>query len=182
MKIGLALSRSYRKGGLLKKATARRMLTPVMDDYGLCVWNLRGDIGYHGGCNEGFLTEWCFSLREDLCVASMINRSGDAIDWTHTWTALEIFQTVEEHAADMPGVKTLRSYCGKYEQNNEDFRLDEVYLEDKKLYAKVVGEDGVEAYELYPIGKKAFGRKGGFVKLVFGDGCVSVNGVACKKL
>ena len=184
VKVGIALSRSYRKGGLLKKATARRMLTPVIEgeDYGLCVRNLRGDVGYHGGWNEGFLTEWFFSLREDLCVASMVNCSTEKLDWKQTETAVRLFQTVEEGAADMPGVKALRSYCGKYEQNNEDFRLDEVYMEDKKLYAKVVGEDGVEAYELYPIGKKAFGRKGGFVKLVFGDDCLSVNGTVCKKL
>ena len=35
------------------------MLTPVLEDesYCLCAENFRGDIGYHGGCNEGFLTE-----------------------------------------------------------------------------------------------------------------------------
>ena len=33
VRIGLELSKSYRKGGLLKKKTARRMMTPVMDDY-----------------------------------------------------------------------------------------------------------------------------------------------------
>ena len=184
VKIGLALSGSYRKGGFLKKKTARRMLTPVMEDesYCLCVENFRGDIGYHGGCNEGFLTEWWFSLREDLCVASMINRSGDAIDWAHTWTALALFQNAEEDMADMPGERTLKSYCGKYEQKIEDFPLDEVFMKDGKLYAKVVGEDGVNTYELYPIGKKTFGRKGGFVRIIFGDDCLTINGVTCKKL
>ena len=184
VKVGLALSRSYRRGGFLRKKTARRMLTPVMEDetYGLCVQNLRGDVGYHGGWNEGFLTEWFFSLREDLCVASMVNRSTEKLDWKQTETAVRLFQTAERDAADMPGAKTLRSYCGKYEQNVEDFRLEEVYTEDGKLYAKVVGEDGAEAFELYPIGKKTFGREGGFAKIVFGDGCLSVNGVCCKKL
>jgi CubicO group peptidase (beta-lactamase class C family)/RimJ/RimL family protein N-acetyltransferase len=184
VKIGLALSRSYRRGGLLKKETARRMLTPVLEDESYClgVENFRGDIGYHGGCNEGFLTEWWFSLREDLCVASMLNRSGDAIDWTHTWTALEIFQNVEEGSADMPGKKTLRSYCGKYEQNIEDFRLDEIFLQDGKLYARILTEDGEKTNRLYPIGKKTFGRKGGFAKIVFGKDCLSVDGVVCKKL
>ena len=182
VKVGIALSRSYRKGGFLKKKTARRMLTPVMDNYGLCINNYRGDIGSHGGWNEGFLTEWWFSLREDLCVASMTNRATVAIDEKQWKTSLELFQTVEEDAADLPGLKTLRSYCGKYEQLAEDFRLEEVYLEDGKLYARINGEDGPFTSRLYPIGKKTFGRKGGMAKIEFGDGCLTINGTVCRKL
>ena len=182
VKVGIELSRSYRKGGFLKKKTARRMLTPVMDNYGLCIYNFRGDIGYHGGWNEGFLTEWFFSLREDLCVASMFNRTTEELDWKHGKTALALFQAAEEDTADMPGAKTLRSYCGKYEQLIDDFRLEEVYLEDGKLYARINGEDGPFTSRLYPIGKKTFGRKGGFAKIEFGDNCLTVDGITCKKL
>ena len=184
VKVGLALSRSYRRGGFLRKKTARRMLTPAIEGetYGLCVQNLRGDVGYHGGWNEGFLTEWFFSLREDLCVGRGGGGGTEKLDWKQTETAVRLFQTVEADMADMPGARTLRSYCGKYEQNVEDFRLEEVYTEDGKLYAKVVGEDGAEAFKLYPIGKKTFGREGGFAKIVFGDDCLSINGTVCKKL
>ena len=182
VKVGVALSRSYRKGGFLKKKTARRMLTPVMDNYGLCVNNFRGDIGCHGGWNEGFLTEWWFSLRGDLCVASMVNRTTEALSGKLGETSLELFQTVEEDAADMPGLKTLRSYCGKYEPLLEDFPLEEVYLEGGKLYARINGEDGPFASRLYPIGKKTFGRKGGFEKIEFGDGCLTIGGTVCRKL
>ena len=185
VKVGLALSRSYRKGGFLKKATAQRMLTPVMEDetYGLCVEQYRGDVGYHGGCNEGFLTEWWFSLREDLCVASMLNRSGDEIDWAHTYTAIALFQNAEEGLADEPSKRTLKSYCGRYEHpENANFCIDEVFLDDGKLRAKIVDEGEEKIFELYPIGKKTFGRKGGFLKVVFGRDCLTVDGVTCKKL
>ena len=76
-KIGIALSRSYREGGLLKKETARRMMTPVRDGYGLCIQRDEHFPDYvgHGGWNEGFLTKWSVSLAEDLCVACMINHS-----------------------------------------------------------------------------------------------------------
>ena len=37
-KLGVALSRSYRRGGFLKKKTVRRMMTPVLDNYGLCIY------------------------------------------------------------------------------------------------------------------------------------------------
>ena len=182
VKIGLALSKSYREGGLLKKETARRMLTPVMDRYGLCIYNLRGDIGEHGGWNEGFLTEWIFSLREDLCVASMFNRSTDELDWKQSEIAIKLFQNAEENAAEDTDKRDWESFCGKYEQLNEDFRLEEVYLQDEKLYAKILGDDGEFTSQLYPIGEKTFGRKGGFARIIFGENCLITDGITCKKL
>ena len=98
VKLGVALSRSYRRGGFLKKKTVRRMMTPVLDNYGLCIY--RGvncpELAFHGGWNEGFLTEWNFSLKEDLCVASMINRASDAIDEAHAEAAFELYQNAKE--------------------------------------------------------------------------------------
>ena len=184
VKIGIALSRSYRRGGLLKKETARRMLTPVMEDetYGLCVENLRGDIGYHGGCNIGFLTEWFFSLREDLCVACMTNRSDDAADEAQMKVAIDLFQNVEEDLAEDMSRRGWKAYCGKYEQLIPDFRLEEVFMRDGDLYARIAGENGGFTSKLYPIGKKTFGRKGGFAKIVFGENCLTVGGITCKKL
>ena len=109
MKIGLALSRSYRKSGFLKKKTARRMLTPVMDYYGLCMMRVNAktlgkemaakfgdDVGYHDGENEGFLTEWIISLKKDVCVASMVNRADDATCGAHFDLACEIYKKAKE--------------------------------------------------------------------------------------
>ena len=183
-KIGIALSRSYRKGGLLKQETARRMLTPVMDSYGLGIQSFRGDIGFHDGWNEGFLTTWMFSLREDLCVAVMFNRSTDELDWAQTNIAIELFQTLEAELAEDAGVDKSgwAAFCGKYEQNDEAFRIDEIYLEQEKLWAKVLTEEGEQRYALYPIGEKRFGRKGGFASISFGDNCLTIDGTTCKKL
>ena len=98
VKLGVALSRSYRRGGFLKKKTARRMMTPVLDNYGLCIY--RGvncpELAFHGGWNEGFLTEWNFSLKEDLCVASMINRATVSADEANAETAFELYQNAKE--------------------------------------------------------------------------------------
>lgn len=76
-KVGIALSRSVRGDGLLRKKTAERMIAPMMDNMGLCVFLDRNipDLAGHSGWNEGFLTTWGFSLTEDLCVAAMVNRS-----------------------------------------------------------------------------------------------------------
>ena len=183
VKIGRALSKSYREGGLLRKKTARRMLTPFMDSYGLGIQSFRGDIGYHDGWNEGFLTTWLFSLREDLCVAVMFNRSTDELDWKQSYIAIELFQTAEEDLAEKPSKRSLKALCGKYEHPDDaEICVDEVFMQDGKLYARFLGDDGEFTSQLYPIGKKTFGRKGGFAKLTFGKDCVMYNDLTCKKL
>ena len=181
-KIGIALSRSFLEGGLLKKETAERMLTPVLDNYGLCIENFRGDIGYHGGWNEGFLTEWFFSLRQDLCVASMHNRSNDYIDWKQGENTINLFQTLEEDMAADTDKAEWETYCGKYEQLIEDFRLDEIFMQDGDLYARIDNDEGGYTSKLYPIGEKTFGRKGGFAKIIFGENCLIIGGITCKKI
>ena len=180
--LGRELSKSYREGGLLRQETARRMLTPVMDDYGLCLWNLRGDIGYHGGANEGFLTEWMFSLREDLCAVSMVNRCDERTDEAQLDMVLELFQTLEADLSEDGDKAEWEAYCGRYEPNEEDFPLEEVFLREGKLYARVPGEDGEKTHRLYPIGERTFGRMGGLARITFGEGRLSINDTVCKKL
>ena len=158
------------------------MLTPVMDNCGLGIYCFRGDIGYHDGWNEGFLTTWLFSLREDLCAAVMFNRSTEELDWEQSYIAIELFQTVEEDLTGKPGKRSLKALCGRYEHPEDaDVCVDEVFMQDGKLYAKFSGDEEFSS-QLYPIGKKTFGRKGGFIKLTFGKDCVTYNGLTCKKL
>ena len=75
VKIGIALSRSFREGTFLSKETAVRMMTPVMNNYGLCV-ECNTDSAHHMGVNTGFITFLKFSLSEDSCVALMTNKFG----------------------------------------------------------------------------------------------------------
>ena len=101
VKIGIALSRSYRRGGFLKKKTARRMMTPIMDDYGLClnVWESearKDSVAGHGGENWGFLTSWVFSRKKDICVAIMYNNVTEAADEAIDDIACEIYKNAKE--------------------------------------------------------------------------------------
>lgn len=78
-RIGIELGISYRKGGLISKESAKRMMKPVIANCGLCIF--RGDdsapeLAYHGGWNEGFLTDFRFSLKDRLCVTAMTNRAN----------------------------------------------------------------------------------------------------------
>ena len=101
VKIGLELSKSYRKGGLLKKKTARRMMMPVMDDYGLClnIWESearKDSVAGHGGENWGFLTNWVFSRKKDICVAVMYNNVTRSADEAMDKIACEIYKNAKE--------------------------------------------------------------------------------------
>lgn len=93
-------------------------------------------------------------------------------------------QTIEEIAVKNPDKSKWESYCGKYEHPEDaDFIIDEVWLQDGELWAKSVDEDGDEMkFRLYPLSEDEFGRKGGMLKLKFGDGCLKFDDYTCKKL
>ena len=92
--------------------------------------------------------------------------------------------SIEDLAIKNPDKSKWESYCGKYEHPEDaDFIVDEVFLKDGELHTKAIDEDGDEmSFRLYPIGENEFGRKGGLLKLTFGDGCLLYDGFTCKKL
>ena len=101
VKIGVALSESCRRGGLLKKKTARRMMTPVMNNYGLClnVWESearKDSVAGHGGENWGFLTNWVFSRKKGICVAVMYNNVTEAADEAMDDIACAIYKCAKD--------------------------------------------------------------------------------------
>ena len=92
--------------------------------------------------------------------------------------------SVEDVAVKDPDKSKWESFCGKYEHSEDaEFIVDEVFLKDGDLHAKAIDEDGDEMeFRLYPIGEDEFGRKGGMLKLKFGDGCAMYDDLTCKKL
>ena len=93
-------------------------------------------------------------------------------------------RTIEEIAIQNPDKSKWESFCGRYEHPEDaDFIVDEVWMQDDDLYAKTIDEDGDEMkFRLYPIGENEFGRKGGMLKVTFGDGCLTVDGKTSNKL
>ena len=91
---------------------------------------------------------------------------------------------IEDIAIKDPDKSKWESFCGKYEHPEDaDFIIDEVWMQDGELHAKAIDEDGDEmTFRLYPIGENEFGRKGGLLKLKFGDGCVMYDDFTCNKL
>ena len=93
-------------------------------------------------------------------------------------------RTIEELMLKDPDKSKWKSFCGKYEHPEDaDFIIDEIFMKDGELHAKAIDEDGDDmTFRLYPIGENEFGRKGGMLKLHFGDGCVMFDDFTCKKL
>ena len=91
-------------------------------------------------------------------------------------------QTVEEIAIPNPDKSKWDSFCGKYEHPEEEFFIDEVFLKDGELYATAIYDGEPMTFRLYPIGENTFGRKGGLVKITFGENCLTIDETTCQKL
>ncbi len=91
--------------------------------------------------------------------------------------------SIEDIAVRDPDKSKWDSFCGKYEHPEDgDFIVDEVFMKDGELHANAIDEDGDDlTFQLYPIGENEFGRKGGMLKLKFGDGCVMYDELTCRK-
>lgn len=96
---------------------------------------------------------------------------------------------IEDLMIKDPDKSKWKSFCGKYEHpEDEGFVIDEVYEKDGELWAKAIIDDddyyeqGDFSFRLYPLGENEFGRKGGFLKVKFGDGCLIMDDITCKKL
>ena len=57
-------------------------------------------------------------------------------------------------------------------------------MKDGELFVKIIDEEDDDEFEcrLYPIGDNEFGRKGGMIKLSFGEGGITYSGQTCKKI
>jgi hypothetical protein len=93
-------------------------------------------------------------------------------------------RSIEDVAIKDPDKSKWESFCGKYEHPEDaDFIIDEIYMKDGALWAKAIDdEDGEMEFMLYPIGEDEFGRKGGMIRLNFGENCLTYLGNTCKKL
>ncbi len=92
--------------------------------------------------------------------------------------------TIEDVAVKDPDTSKWESFCGKYEHPEEsDFIVDEVFMKDGELWANAIADEGDDlTFRLYPTGENEFGRKRGYLKLTFDEGCLMFDGLTCKRL
>ena len=91
---------------------------------------------------------------------------------------------IEDIAVKDPDTSKWDSFCGRYEHPEEDtFTIDEVYRKEGDLWAKAVDDEGDPLeFKLYPLGEDVFGRKGGMLKVKFGENCYTIDDETFKKL
>ena len=75
-------------------------------------------------------------------------------------------------------------FCGEYEELVEAFMLKKVWMKDGDLYGLACNDPEEDYFEfkLLPIGENTFGRANGSVRITFGDNCLVIDGITCKKL
>ena len=86
----------------------------------------------------------------------------------------EPIRTVEELAVREPDRSEWESFCGKYDFDHWDFRVDEVFLKDWELYVNMFYNDVGSTLKLYPLGEKTFGMKPYYGNITFGDGTLTL--------
>ena len=208
----LRWDRALREGKVLTLDEQKLMYTPgklnngedaVYDEgdglgYGFG-WGVEHDEKYglivsHSGGMPGVATWFERFIDADRVLVILANRDyRDVRAYLGYWNGMEAIArdkepepivSIEDIALKSVDKSKWNSFCGKYE-HPEDFDLiiDEVYLKDGDLWAKAVDDDGDPMeFKLYPIGENEFGRKGGMLKLTFGDGCLMYDDFTCKKL
>ena len=206
----LRWDRALREGKVLTPEEQKLMYTPVLlnsgkpyadedgDGYGFG-WSVSSREGLglvvaHSGGMPGVATWFERYLDADRVLVLLINRDAEEYRaLAGFWNGMqriardqepEPIRTLEEIAIKNPDKSMWESFCGKYEHPEDaDFIVDEVFLKDGELHAKAVDDDGDPLeFRLYPIGENEFGRKGGMLKLTFGEGCLTFDEYTCKKL
>ena len=208
----LRWDRALREGKVLTQEEQQLMYTPgklnngkdaVYDEddglgYGFG-WAVGHDEEYglvvsHSGGMPGVATWFERFIDADRVLVILSNRDyRDARAYSGYWDGMEAIArdrepgpivSIEDIAIKDPDRSKWESFCGKYEHPGDaGFIVDEVYMKDDDLHAKAIDEDGDEMeFMLYPIGEDKFGRKGGMLRLAFGDGCVMYDDRTCKKL
>ncbi len=208
----LRWDRALREGKVLTLEEQQRMYTPgklnngedaVYDEdegqgYGFG-WAVEhneefGLIVSHSGGMPGVATWFERFIDADRVLVILSNRDyRDIRAYLSYWDGMEAIVrdrepepvvSIEDIVIKDPDRSKWESFCGKYEHPEDaDFIVDEVFMRDGELHAKAIDEDGDEmSFRLYPIGENEFGRKGGMLKLTFGEGCLMFDDYTCKKL
>ena len=153
-----------------------------------------GLIVSHSGGMPGVSTWYERHIDADRVLVFLINREptdyrADVGFWNGMQAIArdkeaEPVHTIEEIAIKDPDKSKWERFCGKYEHPEDaDLIIDEVFLKDGELHANAIDDDGdALAFRLYPIGEDEFGRKGGMLKVKFGDNCLIMGNHTCQKL
>ena len=148
----------------------------------------------HSGGMPGVATWFERFIDTDRTLVILSNRDyRDVRAYLGYWNGMEAvvrdkapepIVSIEDIAVRDPDKSQWESYCGKYEHPEDaDFIVDEVFLKDGELHVNAIDDDGDDmTFRLYPLGENEFGRKGGMLKLTFGENCLMFDDFTCKKL
>ena len=148
----------------------------------------------HSGGMPGVATWFERFIDADRVLVILCNRDyRDVRAYLGYWNGMEAVArdkapepivSIEDVAVRDPDKSKWESFCGRYgHPEDADFIVDEILMKDGELWAKAIDEDGDEmTFRLYPLGENEFGRKGGMLRLTFGEGCLMFDDFTCKKL
>ena len=94
----------------------------------------------------------------------------------------EPIRSIEELAVQDPDKSGWEAFCGKYDFGEADFRIDEIFMKDEKLYAKASYHEQSYELRMFPLEENTFGIKDIDGDITFGDDGLTLWGEAHQKL
>jgi CubicO group peptidase (beta-lactamase class C family) len=170
-RFAIAIQESWRgdPGSLLKKETARRMVTPHLGDYGLGfeVYVRRGDTYFeHSGSNDGFRAQLVAHREKGYGAAVMVNSdNGEIIGEIVRGIAKEYGWDgyLPDPVATVPLSPDKAAACaGRFALNGDEVLT--LTVRGARLFGRPVTGD---EYELLPIGEDTFVRRDRETRYVF---------------
>ena len=156
IEVQIATAESERRKGLASAACAKLILS-CLDD--------------------GLYPSWDAASMDSVRLAEKLGYT-----FSHPYTVYCV-GAVYDDAIENPDRSNWANCVGRYEQNVADFHLGEIFLRDGELYGTVFDRpDGDLTFRLIPVGNNTFGRNGGALRVTFGDDCLVIDGIACKKI
>ena len=205
----LRWDRALRAGTVLTLEEQEIMYTPVRlstgqiyagedgDGYGFG-WGVNsgeklGRVVRHSGGMPGLGTWFERFLDRDAVLLMFINRDArDERACCGFWDGMRAVARGEEPAPVVsieeimekdPDKSAWESLCGKYERQDETRRIYTVTMRDDTLFVRFVdGEGRQRDFRLYPLPGGSFGIKEGDDEFKFGENCLMLGEIVCKKV
>ncbi len=128
--------------------------------------------------DDGLYPSWDAANLESLHLAEKFG-----YEFSHEYPTYWL-EEVFDHLVSNPDKSEWDTFCGRYRHPDDACRIYEIYRKNGELYYHFVSPEAGKTFNLrmYPIGERTFGINEDDFELVFSDGCLTIDGLVCKKM
>ncbi len=128
--------------------------------------------------DDGLYPSWDAANPESVHLAEKLG-----YEFSHEYPTYWL-EEVFDHLVSDPDKSEWDTFCGRYRHPEDARRVYEIYRKNDELYYHFVSSETGKSFDLrmYPIGERTFGINEDDFELVFSEGCLTIDGLVCKKV